>query len=95
MKARILQPIAGELFSYRPGEVAEIPDREAPAWIEKGIAEAIELPADTQTPEPPAETPTVETAEAPAPEAAQVPVEAPAAAEPQTAAEKPARKGKR
>lgn len=40
MKINILQPIAGVDFSYKPGDIVELPIAEAARWIRGGIAAA-------------------------------------------------------
>jgi hypothetical protein len=38
MKLKILTSIAGESFSYKPGDVAEIEAEEAARWVSAGFA---------------------------------------------------------
>ncbi len=45
MKVRILVSIASPDWAYAPGEVVELPAEQAQAWVDAGLAEAVEQPA--------------------------------------------------
>ena len=53
MKVRFLTSIASADWSFGPGDVAEIEDRVAAAWIGAGICEPAPVDIEAATAEPP------------------------------------------
>ena len=41
MRIKFLVGVAGLRYAYAPGEVADIPRRDAERWIEAGVAEPV------------------------------------------------------
>lgn len=44
MKVRILTSIASAAWSYAPGDIVDMPDEQALAWIKGGNAAPVEAP---------------------------------------------------
>jgi len=60
LKVRILTGIASPTWSYAPGDIADVDEKEAARWIKAGIAEPVEekksKKVETATAEPPENT---------------------------------------
>ena len=44
IEVNIISPVAGDNFSYKGGDIADLPDDQAAGWIEQGLA--ISAPTD-------------------------------------------------
>jgi hypothetical protein len=70
VRVRVLRSVAGPDYSYAPGDLADLRETEAAAWITGNLAEPVPVEETTTEPEPPtttAEQPETPEAKTPAP----------------------------
>lgn len=49
MKVRILTSIASATWSYAPGEIVDMPEKQAKTWIKSGLAAPVETGPKRET----------------------------------------------